>query len=42
MHGVNQSKTKHEECILDSQDHWHEIKNGRMCLIESPYEFDFL
>lgn len=36
MHGANYSKTKYEESILDNQEHWHEIKNGRLHLIVSP------
>ncbi|KAL1822294.1 hypothetical protein ACET3Z_009072 [Daucus carota] len=27
MHGTNQSKTKDEESVMDSEDHWHDIKN---------------
>lgn len=35
MHGTNQSKTKDEESVMDSEDHWHDIKNGKMCTIVS-------
>ncbi|KAK1392207.1 hypothetical protein POM88_011263 [Heracleum sosnowskyi] len=36
MHGVNQSKTRYEESILDSQDHWHGIKNAvRATIVEN-------
>ncbi|KAL8127017.1 protein ABIL3-like isoform X2 [Apium graveolens] len=40
MHGADQSKTKYEESILDSQENWHGIKNAvRATIVESQPSF---
>lgn len=33
-YGANQPKTTYKECVPENQDHWHEIKNGRLHQID--------